>query len=88
MGTKTDEVERAIREIIEIEQGPNGELPSERALAARLSAGRTTVRLVLMKLATEGIIRSEHGRGYFATTPRSGDPVNSSDDGRKSELDI
>jgi len=70
MGTKTDEVERSIREIIETEQGPNGELPSERDLVTRLSAGRTTIRLVLTKLSAEGVIRSEHGRGYFATSPK------------------
>jgi hypothetical protein len=34
MGTKTDQVERSIREIVETEQGPNGQLPSERELAA------------------------------------------------------
>lgn len=45
--------------------GPDGRLPSERQLAADLDAGRTTIRLVLMKLATEGKIRSEHGQGYF-----------------------
>jgi GntR family transcriptional regulator len=44
-------------------------LPSERQLAEQLDAGRTTVRLVLMKLTTEGMIRSEHGRGYFVTGP-------------------
>ena len=70
MGTKTDRVERSIREIVETEQGPNGELPSERKLVERLGAGRTTVRLVLMKLTAEGVIRSEHGRGYFAIAPK------------------
>lgn len=70
MGTKTDQVERSIREIVETEQGPNGQLPSERELVARLGAGRTTIRLILTKLAAEGIIRSEHGRGYFATVPK------------------
>lgn len=70
MGAKTDQVERSIREIVETEQGPNGELPSERKLVERLGAGRTTVRLVLMKLATEGIVRSEQGRGYFAIVPK------------------
>ena len=71
MGTKTDQVERSIREIIKTEQGPNGQLPSERELVARLGAGRTTIRLVLMKLAAEGVIRSEHGRGYFAIPPKA-----------------
>lgn len=66
LGTKTDDVERSIREIIETELGPDGRLPSERELVTRLGAGRTTIRLVLIKLTAERIIRSEHGRGYFA----------------------
>jgi DNA-binding FadR family transcriptional regulator len=67
VGAKTERVERSIRDLIVAGQlGPGGRLPSERQLAAQLEAGRTTVRLVLMKLATEGMIRSEHGRGYFA----------------------
>jgi hypothetical protein len=45
--------------------GPGGRLPSERQLAAQLDAGRTTARLVLMRLATEGMIRNEHGRGLL-----------------------
>ena len=66
MGAKTERVERSIRELIATGQlGPGGRLPSERQLAAQLDAGRTTIRLILMKLATEGMIRSEHGRGYF-----------------------
>jgi GntR family transcriptional regulator len=69
MGTKTDQVERSIREIVETEQGPNGQIPSDRELVARLGAGRTTIRLVLTKLTAEGVIRSEHGRGYRPLTP-------------------
>jgi DNA-binding GntR family transcriptional regulator len=70
MGAKTEQVERSIREIVETGQGANGQLPSERDLAVRLGAGRTTIRLVLTKLTAEGLIRSEHGRGYFATGPK------------------
>jgi DNA-binding FadR family transcriptional regulator len=69
MGVKTERVERSIRDLIETGRlGPDGRLPSERNLAQDLEAGRTTIRLVLMKLAAEGVIRSEHGRGYFVTT--------------------
>jgi GntR family transcriptional regulator len=68
MGAKTEHVESSIRALIEAgELGPGGRLPSERTLATDLSAGRTTVRLVLTRLMAEGVIRSEHGRGYFAT---------------------
>lgn len=52
--------------------GPGGRLPSERQLAEQLDAGRTTIRLILMKLATEGVIRSEHGRGYFLVSDDDG----------------
>jgi len=69
VGAKTEHVERSIRELIAAGQlGPGGRLPSERQLAEQLGAGRTTIRLILMKLATEGLVRSEHGRGYFVTT--------------------
>lgn len=74
VGAKTERVERSIRELIATGQlGPGGRLPSERQLAAQLDAGRTTIRLILMKLATEGMIRSEHGRGYFVTGADDGD---------------
>lgn len=65
MGEVTLRVEEAIREMIASRELPDGRLPSERTLAADLEAGRTTIRLVLMKLASEGLLRSEHGRGYF-----------------------
>ena len=74
MGAKTERVERSIRDLIASGQlGPGGRLPSERQLAEQLEAGRTTIRLVLMKLATEGMVRSEHGRGYFVTGGDNGD---------------
>ena len=73
MGETTAKVESTIRELITAgDLGPGGKLPSERTLALELSAGRTTVRLVLAKLAAEGLIRSEHGRGYFVNTEGSG----------------
>ena len=72
MGEKTERVERSIRELIEAgELGPGRRLPSERTLAHELAAGRTTIRLVLTKLTAEGVIRSEHGRGYFVTSAAS-----------------
>lgn len=72
MGEKTERVERSIRELIERgELGPGRRLPSERTLAVELGASRTTIRLILMKLAAEGTIRSEHGRGYFVITTDS-----------------
>ena len=73
MGAKTERVERSIRDLIAAgDLGPGGRLPSERQLAGQLEAGRTTIRLILMKLATEGKVRSEHGRGYFVTRTDDG----------------
>lgn len=66
MGSVTDTIEARVRELIETGTVPVGSaLPSERSLAAELDAGRTTVRLVLTKLASEGLIRAEQGRGYI-----------------------
>lgn len=65
MGEVTARVEAAIRDLVASGELPSGRLPSERTLASDLAAGRTTIRLVLMKLASEGLVRSEHGRGYF-----------------------
>ena len=66
MGAVTGQVESKVRTLIESGDVPPGKpLPSERVLAAETGAGRTTVRLVLAKLAAEGLIRAEHGRGYF-----------------------
>jgi DNA-binding FadR family transcriptional regulator len=67
-------VERSIRELIGSGNvGPGRRLPSERQPAEQLDAGRTAIRLVLMKLTTEGMIRSEHGRGYSVTGTSDGD---------------
>ena len=80
MGAKTERVERSIRDLIASGHlGPGGRLPSERQLAQQLDAGRTTIRLVLMKLATEGMVRSEHGRGYFVTGADDGQAQSASE---------
>jgi len=74
VGAKTERVERSIRELIASGQlGPGGRLPSERQLAQQPDVGRTTIRLILMKLATEGMVRSEHKHGYFVTGTSDGD---------------
>ena len=66
MGRVTAQVEEKVRALIKSGEYPPGKaLPSERVLANEIGAGRTTVRLVLAKLASEGLIRAEHGRGYF-----------------------
>jgi DNA-binding FadR family transcriptional regulator len=65
MGETTERVEAAVRDMATRTLGAGARLPSERTLAEQLGAGRTTIRLVLIKLAAEGLIRAEHGRGYF-----------------------
>jgi GntR family transcriptional regulator len=65
VGETTERVEAAIRTLASTTLSPGDRLPSERTLAADLGAGRTTVRLILVKLAAEGLVRAEHGRGYF-----------------------
>ncbi|GAA4066048.1 winged helix-turn-helix domain-containing protein [Nonomuraea soli] len=50
---------------------PGDKLPSERTLLDEFGMGRTTVRLVLNRLADAGRISAQHGRGYFVNEPRS-----------------
>lgn len=45
------------------------------ALAEQLGAGRTSIRLILMKLTTEGVVYSKHERGYFVTTADDAGPT-------------
>ncbi|WP_083977266.1 NUDIX domain-containing protein [Kitasatospora azatica] len=68
MGGKTDQVEQTVRGWISSGKLTAGaKLPSERTLAADLAAGRTTIRLVLSKLAAEGLITPQHGSGYYVS---------------------
>jgi DNA-binding GntR family transcriptional regulator len=71
MGEVTERVESALRgRIAEGIYKPGDKLPSERSLVDELDAGRTTVRLVLSKLAAQGLIEAQHGRGYFVCSPK------------------
>lgn len=68
MGDVTTRVEQTIRGWISSGKfNPSERLPSERALSQELSAGRTTIRLVLMRLVSEGLLDVSHGRGYFVS---------------------
>lgn len=47
--------------------GPGGKLPAELDLAERYGVARQTVRRAIQQLQSDGIVRSEHGRGTFVT---------------------
>lgn len=67
MGTTSD-VEGVLRGwLADGTFAPGDRLPSERNLAEQLGAGRTTLRLVLTRLTSEGLIRNEHGSGNYVT---------------------
>ena len=60
----TSHVEDFYRSLLtQLQQGER--LPSERAVMHEFKTSRSTVRLVLLKLAAEKLIVAEHGRGYF-----------------------
>jgi DNA-binding transcriptional regulator YhcF (GntR family) len=51
------------------ELAPHDQLPSVRDLATAAGLNVNTVRTVYGRLETEGLIRSEQGRGTFVTSP-------------------
>jgi ADP-ribose pyrophosphatase YjhB (NUDIX family)/DNA-binding transcriptional regulator YhcF (GntR family) len=74
MGAKSD-VETTLRGwLVDGTLVPGQRLPSESELIDLLHAGRSTIRVVLKKLISEGRLRSEHGRGYYVCRPRRVDP--------------
>jgi GntR family transcriptional regulator len=70
VGEVTNRVEGRLRSLITETLAPGDRLPSERRLAEDLGAARTTIRLVLVKLVAEGLVRAEHGRAYFVCSRR------------------
>lgn len=67
MGTTSD-VESTLRGwLADGTFSPGDKLPSERTLAERLGTARTTLRLVMTKLITEGLILNQHGSGNYVT---------------------
>lgn len=60
----TAQVEQYYRELLaKLESGER--LPSERTVVEHLRVGRTTVRMVLVKLTAEGALYPLHGKGYY-----------------------
>ncbi|MEV6313760.1 winged helix-turn-helix domain-containing protein [Streptomyces sp. NPDC051776] len=69
MVTKKAQLEDTIRGwIASGELAPGDKLPSERTLEEEQGVGRTTVRIVLAKLAAEGLVMPHHGKGYFVAS--------------------
>jgi GntR family transcriptional regulator len=64
-GEKTARVDQAIRDLLD-RLSDGEQLPTERDLAEQLGTSRSTVRTVLARLDTEGLIWAEHGHGTFA----------------------
>ncbi len=64
---KTTDAEELLRQRIQGGHYTNGVLPSERVLSRELGIARTTLRLILTRLAAENIIESHHGIGWKTT---------------------
>lgn len=64
MAGVTEQVESYYRSVLD-QLNAGERLPSEREVMEELSTCRSTIRLVLTKLAAERLLYPEHGRGYF-----------------------
>lgn len=72
--SKADLVYRWLREEFEAGRIAVGDrLPSENELCGRFGASRPSVRQATARLAHEGLVRVERGRGSFRLPPRSAD---------------
>lgn len=60
----TDCVESYYRTLLD-QLNSGDRLPSERSVATEMNTCRSTIRIVLVKLATEKRLYPVHGRGYF-----------------------
>lgn len=69
MAGVTEHVEQYYRSVLD-QLNAGERLPSERSVVEELETCRSTVRLVLTKLAAEGRLYAEHGRGYFKSRGR------------------
>jgi DNA-binding transcriptional regulator YhcF (GntR family) len=63
--------------------GPGDRLPSVRELAETAGVNVNTVRTVYARLESEGLVRSEHGRGTFVSGRAGGDEASTRDELRR-----
>lgn len=67
-GSRTEEVHQFLLNAITLgEYGAGSRLPSENALASQLGVSRPVVREAVSRLAAEGLVRAERGRGTFVS---------------------
>lgn len=66
-----DQLVDLLREKIENELVPGDLLPSERELSKRYGLSRTTVRLAIRELESQGLVVRRHGKGTFVANNRN-----------------
>jgi len=67
----TDLADYFERAILAGELAPGDQLPSEREISARMGVSRSVVREALGRLASLGLVRSQHGSGTRVEAPNS-----------------
>jgi GntR family transcriptional repressor for pyruvate dehydrogenase complex len=77
MTSRVDLVSKIVRDyeqaILRGELSPGDRLPAEREMSAQLGVSRGVVREALGRLASQGLVRSQHGSGTRVERPTIGD---------------
>ncbi|MFB7593985.1 GntR family transcriptional regulator [Streptomyces sp. NPDC056160] len=71
-GARVPKYYRVKQHVLELTEAlvPGSRMPAERLLALRFDTSRTTVRLALQELASEGRLDRVHGKGTFVARPK------------------